>query len=170
MNNILVDICSIDQQPPDALQALTFVARAPNGAESLFVGSVRETNKGKEVLGISYDVFDPLAKQSFLEICKEAQSHWGTDLCLYVAHAKGRVDVCGTSIVIAVGSPHRDAAFEACRYVIDQIKHRSPVWKLEHYADGDSDWVQGNAISANAHSGKDDCDSTTKGGAREAAH
>ncbi|WP_319495736.1 molybdenum cofactor biosynthesis protein MoaE [uncultured Cohaesibacter sp.] len=168
MGTILVDICDVALHKPDAMQALSFVTRAPNGADCLFIGTVRDTNRGKAVEGITYDVFDPLAKRSFTEICREAQSQWGADLCLYVAHAKGRVEVCGTSIVIAVGSPHRDAAFKACSFVIDQIKHRSPVWKLEHYADGDSGWVQGHALATDAP--HPDVELANEGHPHEAAH
>ena len=103
------------------------------------------------MLGVSYGVFEPLARQSFTDICKEAQEKWGKTLSLYIVHGKGRLDVGGISIVIAVGSPHRDEAFKACRYVIEQIKHRSPVWKLEHYADGDSEWTQGCELCTHEH-------------------
>ena len=132
---ICVDVWNVDTQPLDAMAGLSWVADAPNGAQTLFVGTVRNLNQGKQVLGVSYDVFEPLAKQSFMEICTEAQARWGKALSLYVVHGKGRLPVGGVSIVIAAGSPHRDEAFKACRYVIEQIKHRSPIWKLEHYAE-----------------------------------
>lgn len=146
-----VDVWDVEAQPLDAMAGLAFVTQAPNGAEALFVGTVRELNQGKHVLGVSYDVFEPLAKKSFTEICSEAQEKWGKELSLYVVHGKGRLPVGGVSIVIAVGSPHRDEAFKACRYVIEQIKHRSPVWKLEHYADGDSEWTQGCELCTDAY-------------------
>lgn len=143
MGGIFVDVWDVTQKPLDAMEALDFVTTNANGAETLFVGTVRNHNLGKPVLGVSYDVFEPLAKTSFREICEEAQAKWGKDVSLYVVHGKGRLDIGGVSIVIAAGSPHRDEAFKACRYVIEQIKHRSPVWKLEHYVDGDSEWTKG---------------------------
>ena len=151
MGEVFVDVWNVELQPLDAMEGLALVTQPPNGAESLFVGTVREVNQGKEVLGVSYDVFEPLARQSFTDICKEAQEKWGKALSLYVVHGKGRLDVGGISIVIAVGSPHRDEAFKACRYVIEQIKHRSPVWKLEHYTDGDSEWTQGCKLCTHEH-------------------
>ena len=151
MGEIFVDVWNVESQPLNAMEGLSFVTQPPNGAESLFVGTVRELNQGKDVLGVSYDVFEPLARQSFTDICKEAQEKWGKTLSLYVVHGKGRLDVGGISIVIAVGSPHRDEAFRACRYVIEQIKHRSPIWKLEHYADGDSEWTQGCELCTHEH-------------------
>lgn len=143
MGKIHIDVRDGVKQPLDAAAGLSFVSEAANGAEALFVGTVRNHNQGKPVLGVSYDVFEPLAKQSFREICAEAQNQWGEGIDLYVVHARGRLDVGGISIVIAAGSPHRDEAFKACRYLIEEIKHRSPIWKLEHYADGDSEWTQG---------------------------
>lgn len=155
MGEIFVDVWNVESQPLDAMEGLAFVTQPHNGAESLFVGTVRKLNQGKDVLGVSYDVFEPLARQSFTDICKEAQEKWGKSLSLYVVHGKGRLDVGGISIVIAVGSPHRDEAFKACRYVIEQIKHRSPVWKLEHYADGDSEWTQGCELCTHEHTAQE---------------
>ncbi len=143
MSALLVDVWDVTQRPLNPAEALAFVTAAPNGAEVIFTGTVRNHNQGKKVLGVSYDVFDALALQTFRTICAEAQAKWGKDLSLYVVHGKGRLEIGGISVVIAVGSPHRDEAFRACRYLIDEIKHRSPVWKLEHYEDGDSEWAQG---------------------------
>ncbi|MCB2081286.1 MAG: molybdenum cofactor biosynthesis protein MoaE [Rickettsiales bacterium] len=156
MGEIFVDVWNVESRPLDVMAGLSFVTRPPNGAESLFVGTVRELNQGKKVLGVSYDVFEPLARQSFTDICKEAQEKWGKELVLYVVHGKGRLDVGGISIVIAAGSPHRDEAFKACRYIIEQIKHRSPIWKLEHYADGDSEWTQGCELCTHEHKAEEE--------------
>jgi molybdopterin synthase catalytic subunit len=143
MEKVFVDVWDIHKRPLDINAGLEFVTRPPNGAEALFIGTVRHHNQGRKVLGVSYDVFEPLAKKMFKDICKEAQEKWGNDLNLYVVHAKGRLPIGGISIVIAAGSPHRDEAFKACRYMIEEIKHRAPIWKLEHYVEGDSQWTQG---------------------------
>ena len=143
MNKIFSDVWHIDDRSIEAKSALEFVTQAPNGAETLFVGTIRNLNHGNDVLAVSYDVFEPLAKSSFHNICVEAQCKWGESLDLYVVHAKGKLKVGDVSIIIAVGSPHRDEAFKACHYIIEQIKQRSPVWKLEHYQDGDSAWSRG---------------------------
>ncbi|MCP4923931.1 MAG: molybdenum cofactor biosynthesis protein MoaE [bacterium] len=143
MGKVFVDVWDINEKPLDAALGLDFVTENPNGAETLFVGTVRNHNQGKQVLGVSYDVFEPLAKQTFKDICTEAQKKWGPALDLYIVHAKGRLPIGGISIVISTGSPHRDEAFKACRYLIEEIKNRSPIWKLEHYVQGDSEWTQG---------------------------
>ncbi|WP_163933561.1 molybdenum cofactor biosynthesis protein MoaE [Paraferrimonas sp. SM1919] len=150
-NKVLVEVRDVTDKQLDVAESLGFVTTNECGAEVLFVGTVRDLNQGKDVLGVSYDVFEPLAKQSFTEICQEAMQQWGPKLNLYVSHAKGRLDVGGISIVIAAASPHRVEAFAACRYVIEEIKHRSPIWKLEHYADGDSDWTQGCELCHHNH-------------------
>ncbi|UAT42872.1 molybdenum cofactor biosynthesis protein MoaE [Anaplasmataceae bacterium AB001_6] len=143
MGKVFVDVWDTKEKNINIDLALSYVNAKKNGAESLFIGTVRDFNHGKNVIGISYDVFESLAKRSFLNICKEAQDKWGDNINLYVVHAKGRLSIGGISIIIAVGSPHRDEAFKACRYVIEEIKHRSPIWKLEHYTDGDSQWSKG---------------------------
>jgi len=151
MSSTHIDIHDVSQNSLVAQDALDFVTLDPNGAETLFVGTVRHFNQGRDVVGITYDVFEPLAIESFKDITQEARSKWGDDLAIYIVHGKGRLDVGGISILIAVGSPHRDEAFKACRYIIEQIKHRSPVWKLEHYVDGDSEWTKGCELCTHEH-------------------
>ena len=151
MGKIYVGVWDVEETPLNAAAGLAYVTEKPNGAETLFVGTVRNHNLGKPVLGVSYDVFEPLAKQSFRDICEEAQDKWGKARDFSVVHGKGRMDIGGVSIVIAVGSPHRDEAFKACRYIIEEIKHRSPIWKLEHYVDGDSEWTQGCELCTHSH-------------------
>ena len=143
MAEIFVAVRDVARRPLDVMAGVSFVTRPANGATSLFVGTVREMNQGRTVLGISYDVHAPLAERAFAAICAEVQAEWGEEVSCYVVHGKGRLPVGGVSVVIAVGAPHRDAACTACRYVIEQVKQRAPIWKLEHYEDGDSQWSQG---------------------------
>lgn len=126
--------------------AVNFVADPEHGAADMFIGTVRNLNLGKAVKGVSYDVFDELTLQTFRELADECRTHWGNKLNIYIEHYKGRLDIGGLSILIAVSSPHRDESFKACRFIIEEIKHRAPIWKQEHYVDGDSDWVQGHAL------------------------
>ncbi len=140
----------ISEQPLSIQKAADFVSAAPNGALNMFVGTVRNHNLGKAVSGVCYDVFTPLACQVFQEICAQAQAQFGDHVRLYVEHFKGMLEIGGTSILIAVGSPHRDESFQACRLVIEQIKVRAPVWKQEHYLDGNRDWVKGHTLCERA--------------------
>lgn len=126
--------------------AMAFIADPAHGAADVFIGSVRDFNMGQTVRGISYDVYDELALQVFQDLAHRARDQWGQKLHIFIEHFKGRLDVGGLSIVIAVSSPHRDESFKACRFLIEEIKHRAPVWKQEHYCNGDSQWVQGHAL------------------------
>lgn len=137
----------ISTTPIDAHAALQFAVDPTHGAMDMFVGSVRNHNQGKPVTGISYDVFDDLALNVFKKLAEEARQSWGEDLNIYIEHFKGRQPVGGVSVIIAVSSRHRDASFQACRFIIEEIKHRAPIWKQEHYVEGDSEWIQGYALN-----------------------
>jgi molybdopterin synthase catalytic subunit len=140
------DHFAIATQPIQVQAAVDFVADDAHGAADLFIGTVRNVNLGKAVKGVSYDVFDELTINVFRELAIEVRQRWGDKLNIYIEHYKGRLDILGVSILIAVSSPHRDESFKACRFIIEEIKHRAPIWKQEHYLDGDSDWVQGHAL------------------------
>ncbi len=129
-------------------EAMSFVDGARNGACALFVGRVRNHNLGRPVSGMTYDAFDALAVNTLRDICQEAVANNGGDLSCFVEHFKGYLPIGGLSVVIAVGSPHRDAAYAASRYIIEELKRRAPVWKEEHYIDGDRQWLAGQPVEA----------------------
>ena len=123
-----------------------------HGATDMFLGHVRSRNLGRDVTGVSYDVFEPLALETFRQIAEKAQQIFGESLKIYISHFKGHLPVGGVSIAIAVSSPHRDEAFKACRAIIEAVKHEAPIWKQEHYTDGKSEWVKGHALCQHSHS------------------
>lgn len=127
----------------DPAAALAFVSDPGFGGIAMFVGRVRDLNHGRVVTGVSYDIHGPLARTSFAAIASQAEHDFGPNLKLYIAHATGRLGVGDLAVVIAAGTPHRDEAFRACRQAIEAVKHGSPIWKQEHYADGDSVWSEG---------------------------
>ncbi len=132
------------------------VGGADHGALDIFIGTVRDSHAGKTVTGITYDVHEALAEKAFADICREAQGLWPYTRYAIV-HRKGEVPVGGVSIAIAVSSPHRAESFDACRYVIEQIKMQAPVWKQEHYLDGKSDWLPGHSLRNDAAYGNTCC-------------
>ena len=150
------DHFAIATQPIQVQTAVDFVADDAHGAADLFIGTVRNVNLGKAVKGVSYDVFDELTLNVFRDLANESRQRWGDKLNIYIEHYKGRLDILGVSILIAVSSPHRDESFKACRFIIEEIKHRAPIWKQEHYIDGDSDWVQGHALCSHGPVSYDD--------------
>lgn len=127
----------------DPAEALSFVADDRFGGIDLFVGRVRRQSHGRAVTGIHYDMFAPLALQVFATAAADAMASHGPALKVYAAHAKGQLAVGDIAVVVAAGSPHRDEAFRACRAVIETIKHQAPIWKREHYVDGQSVWSEG---------------------------
>ncbi len=134
----------------DSEAALAWVDRRENGAGTLFRGVVRELNLGKAVIAVSYDAFVPLAESVLAQICAEAGERWGGDVRIYVAHRTGRLAVGEASVVIAVGSTHRDESFQAARYVLEQLKVRAPIWKKEYYQGGETEWLRGHALCGHA--------------------
>lgn len=135
----------------DLSAAMDFVADPGTGGVAVFVGKVRDLNQGLQVTGVSYDMFDPLALTTFARAVSEADALYGPALKAYVAHARGRLAVGDLAVIVAVGTPHRDEAFRACRSIIEAIKHRAPIWKQEHYLDGDSVWSEGCSLCDTKH-------------------
>ncbi len=127
--------------------ACAFVDDPACGATDVFIGRVRNTHEGQDVGGITYDIHTGLAEKTLRDICTETLSRWPETRC-YVAHYKGELPVGGISVIIAVAAPHRAETFEACRYIIEELKKRAPVWKQEHYPDGKSAWLPGHALTA----------------------
>ncbi len=127
-------------------EAIEFAQSSSNGCANLFVGKVRNNNLGREVLAVSYDAFDSLCINILNQIANEAIKEFDHRLRIYISHFKGKLEIGGISVVIAVGSPHRDASFLACRYIIEELKKRAPIWKKEHYIDGDDEWLFGHEL------------------------
>lgn len=127
--------------------ACDFVADPANGAIDMFIGVVRDNHQGQAVTGITYDVHETLAERELMNICREAQGIW-PETRYFVSHYRGYLPVGGVSVLVAVSAPHREETFEACRYVIEEIKKRAPVWKKEHYISGESEWLPGHSLVA----------------------
>lgn len=143
MDNFHVAVVERKVAALDVAAALEFVSDPRFGGIAVFVGKVRDHNLGRVVTGISYDLFEPLALRIFRAIGERARAEVGPSLKLYVAHAKGDLGLGDLAVVVAAGTPHRDEAFRACRLAIEAVKHEAPIWKQEHYIDGDSAWSEG---------------------------
>jgi len=123
-------------------EVLARVGDRTDGAAILFLGVVRDHADGRPVDGMRYDAYVEMAEGVLSEIAAEAAGRLGTDR-VAVVHRTGELDIGEISVAIAVSSPHRAEAYEASRYVIEEIKKRLPVWKKEHYTDGTAEWVPG---------------------------
>ena len=124
--------------------AEAFIKSSSYGASIIFNGTVRNINENKEVIGMTYDSHDELVIKSFEEIYKETREKLKIiDKAVFIEHIKGYVELGETSIIIAVACKHRNQAYVLSRYIIEEIKKRSPIWKKEHYKNEQSEWLKG---------------------------
>ena len=124
-----------------------FIKSSSFGASIYFLGTVRNINQNKKVTGITYDVHDEMVLKSFTEIYNEANQKLGIEeKAVFIEHIKGYVGLGDISIIIAVACAHRDQAYVLSRFIIEEIKKRSPIWKKEHYEKNESSWLKGNPV------------------------
>ena len=133
---------AIVTEPIDTAAVLAAVGDDSDGAILLFLGVVRDHADGRSVSGMRYESYVEMAEPVLREIAGEAGEVVGSDR-VAVVHRIGELTLGEASVAIAVSSAHRDAAYRASRHVIEEIKKRLPVWKHEHYVDGDAAWVKG---------------------------
>ena len=138
---------AIIDRPIDAAALVTEVSRVNNGATLLFVGTVRDVNEGRVVTGIEYSAYRSMAEREMDTIVREACRQFGTD-DIVVEHRLGVLELGEASVGIAVAHPRRAQAYEASRFVIEELKKRVPIWKLEHYVDGKREWVGARGVDA----------------------
>jgi len=123
---------------PDALRRELFDHAA--GAYVSFEGWIRNRNEGHDVLRLEYEAYDLIAVKEGEKVIAEAREKYAL-LQAHCVHRTGLLELGECAVWVGVSSAHRDEAFQACRYIIDQVKVRLPVWKKEHYVDGHSGWV-----------------------------
>ena len=112
-----------------------------NGARSVFEGIVRDNNDGLKVKNLEYECYESLAINEGDLILKEAIKKFGVNNAICI-HRIGTLEIGDTAVIVLVNSGHRDESFKACRYIIDEVKIRVPIWKKEYYLDGESDWLK----------------------------
>ncbi|HEX4468140.1 MAG TPA: molybdenum cofactor biosynthesis protein MoaE [Gemmatimonadaceae bacterium] len=131
---------AIIDTPIDVPKILERVRGNANGATVLFVGTVREVNDGRDVTGIEYTAYRSMAERELASIVEEAAAlAHSNDIA--VEHRLGELSVGECSVAVAAAHPHRGRAFDAARYVIEELKRRVPIWKREQYVDGTREWV-----------------------------
>ena len=141
-------IIDLKKEKIEVSKAEEFVSSSKFGASLIFRGTVRETNENKKVTGITYDSHDQLVIKSFEEIYNEADKKLNIkDKSVFIEHVKGYVGLGEISIIIAVACPHRSEAYDLSRYITEEIKKRSPIWKKEHYENEDSEWLKGISLN-----------------------
>ncbi len=140
-------IIDASKEKIDILKAEKFLSSSNFGAIIYFVGAVRDLNENKKVTGITYDSRDTMVIKSFEEIYKESETKLKIkDKAVFIEHVKGYVDVKEKSIIIGAACKHRDEAYNLSRFIIEEVKKKSPIWKKEHYANEESEWLKGVSI------------------------
>ena len=136
-------------RPIDSASLIAEVSGSNRGAVSLFIGTVRDVNEGRAVDGIDYTAYTAMADDELARIVEEAEKRFGVE-ALVVEHRLGTLGLGEASVGIAAAHAHRGPALDAVRYVIEEIKKRLPIWKMEYYADGTRNWVDPTATQPEA--------------------
>jgi molybdopterin synthase catalytic subunit len=127
-------VVEITSEPLSVERVASLVERPEAGAVAIFVGNVRRQSRGREVVALEYFGYEPMARRELEKIAQEVGAQG--DLRCAIAHRLGRLAVGEASVIVAVSSPHRGPAFEACRWAMDELKARVPIWKKEWTPDG----------------------------------
>jgi molybdopterin synthase catalytic subunit len=130
------------QISPTALNiqsAIDWIMSPESGGIDIFIGTVRNATKGKPVIRLEFEAYEPMAVVEMKKILKQAAEKWPIQKAL-IHHRVGTLEVGEAPVVIAVSAAHRAAAFEACRFIIDTLKETVPIWKKEIFEDGEV-WV-----------------------------
>ena len=140
-------VIDIKEKKLSIAEAERFISSSDFGASIFFSGTVRSQNDNKSVIGITYDSHDALVIKSFEKIYYEAGQKLNIkNKAVFIEHAKGYLNLGDISILIAVACKHRDQAYVLSRYIIEEIKKRSPIWKKEHYEDQTTEWLKCKSI------------------------
>jgi molybdopterin synthase catalytic subunit len=127
------------RHPIDLSELVRHVTDASAGAIATFIGTTRNNNEGRKVIALDYDAYPEMAEKELRRIGDDAQKKWRIER-MAIVHRIGPVQITEASVVIAVSAAHRDDAFQACRFAIEEIKKTVPIWKKEVYEGGEV-WI-----------------------------
>lgn len=145
----------LTRQAIDPQKVFESVSQGGAGAVAIFLGTVRDNSEEGAVKGIRYEAYAEMAERRMAEAEREARRRWRSVLAITCLHRVGSLRVGDVSVAVAASAPHRAEAFEACRYVIEAIKHDVPIWKKEVLAGGRTAWVGGTRLGRNTRAGKE---------------
>ncbi len=129
----------VTNQPIDLNELVRFVTDPEAGAIATFIGTTRNNNEGRKVIGLDYEAYPEMAEKELARIGEDARKNW--PICrMAISHRLGPVQIGEASVIIAVSSAHRDAAFAACRFAIEEVKKTVPIWKKEVFEGGEV-WI-----------------------------
>jgi molybdopterin synthase catalytic subunit len=138
------DIVELQSTPLDIGAGIDAVGAGDGGGVAVFVGTTRrDTNaSGRELVALDYEAYREMAVEQMRRLAEEARQRWPI-VRIVMLHRTGVVKVGQPSVLVAVSTPHRAEAFEACRFLIDQLKAQATIWKKEIWGDGSVTWVEG---------------------------
>jgi len=151
------DVTFLRAEPLDLARVIAAVSSPERGGIATFLGLVRDHHGGRAVVRLEYSAYVPMAEQECAVILDEARARWPMAQ-VALEHRIGALAIGDAAVAVAAAAPHREEAFAACRYVIEEVKRRVPIWKREFYADGSVGWVDptapGGAVPARPEAGQ----------------
>ena len=129
----------VTREPLDLQELVKCVTDASAGAIATFIGTTRNNNEGRKVIALDYEAYPEMAENELARIGEEAKQKWQIER-MAIAHRIGPVQITEPSVIIAVSAAHRDDAFQACRFAIEEIKKTVPIWKKEVFEGGEV-WI-----------------------------
>src|ERR1051325_917950 len=129
----------VTDKPIDLQQLVDYVRDPQAGAIATFIGTTRNNNEGRKVIALDYEAYPEMAERELRRIGDDAKKKWNIER-MAIVHRIGPVEITEASVMIAVSAPHRDDAFQACRFAIEEIKKTVPIWKKEEFEGGEV-WI-----------------------------
>ncbi len=139
-------MADLTRGPIDPAPLLAAAAHPACGAVNLFLGTTRDHHEGRRVLRLEYEAYERMALEMLTALEGTARERFGLTHCAIV-HRLGEVPVSEASVAVVVSAAHRAAAFDAARWVMDELKRSVPIWKKEFFAEGGSEWVKGHPLA-----------------------
>jgi len=135
----------------DVAQLIAAAARPDCGAVSVFIGNSRDHNEGRKVAWLEYEAYEPMALAALERLERDTVARFEIATCRIV-HRLGVVPLAEASVVVVVAASHRQPAFEACQWAMNELKRGAPIWKKEFFAEGGEEWVKGTKLESTPRS------------------
>jgi molybdopterin synthase catalytic subunit len=138
-------VAELVRSPIDVAKLITEASRPDCGAVSLFIGNSRDHHQGRRVVKLEYEAYEPMALAALDALERDARQRFQIATCRIV-HRLGEVPLAEASVAVVVAAAHRQPAFDACQWAMNELKRSAPIWKKEFFTEGGAEWVQGTAL------------------------